>query len=82
MTGAVRQAKANGEDIPYDMHYCVFVPSAIANVFSFFHHTLPVTAITDLHQNRCDDSSTLDHREVRLSPETDASLVSNQVPAL
>jgi len=47
-----------------------------------FHHILPVTAVTDLHPNRCNNSSTPEHREVRLSPETDASLVSNQAPAL
>src|ERR1035438_9434885 len=35
------------------------------------------TAITDLHHNRCDDSSTVHHREVRPSPETNASAVSN-----
>jgi hypothetical protein len=34
------------------------------------------TAITDLHHNRCNDSSTVD-REVRPSPEANASAVSN-----
>jgi hypothetical protein len=35
------------------------------------------TAITDLHQNRCDDSSIVHHRGVRPSPETNASSASN-----
>jgi len=26
-----------------------------------FHHIFPVTAITDLHQNQCEDDSTLHH---------------------
>jgi hypothetical protein len=35
------------------------------------------TVITDMHRNRCDDSSTVHHREVRPSPETSASSASN-----
>src|ERR1019366_8813003 len=30
------------------------------------------TAITDLHPNRCEDTSTVRHRELRQSPETNA----------
>ena len=37
-----------------------------------FHHILPVTAITDMHQNRCDDSTTMHHREVCPSQATNA----------
>jgi hypothetical protein len=35
------------------------------------------TAITDLHHNRCEDSPTMLHREVRPSPEMDVFPASN-----
>ena len=38
------------------------------------------TAITDVHQNRCDHPPTTHHREVRPSPETDAFPAPNLSP--
>jgi hypothetical protein len=37
-----------------------------------FHHKRDVRAITDLLPNRCEDTSTVHHRELRQSPETNA----------
>jgi hypothetical protein len=38
------------------------------------------TLITDMHHNRCEDTSTVHHRELRPSPETNAFLASNFSP--
>src|ERR1039458_9580733 len=40
------------------------------------------TLITDLHPNRCEDTSTVHHRELRQSPETNAFPAANFSPAL
>jgi hypothetical protein len=43
----------------------------MADGFSFSSH-FSRTLITDLHHNHCEDISTVHHRELRQSPETNA----------
>jgi hypothetical protein len=45
-----------------------------------FHHKRDVRAITDLLPNRCEDASTVHHRELRQSPETNAFPAANFSP--
>jgi hypothetical protein len=53
---------------------------AWAGPLTFFHHKRDVRAITDLLPNRCEDTSTVHHRELRQSPETNAFPAANFSP--
>src|ERR1017187_4261823 len=46
----------------------------------FFSSHFSRSLITDLHPNRCEDTSTVHHREVRQSPETNAFPAANFSP--
>ena len=49
----------------------------LGGAVDLFHHKRDVRAITDLLPNRCEHTSTVHHRELRQSPETNAFPAAN-----
>ncbi len=54
----------------------------LSGAVDLFHHQRDVRAITDLLPNRCADTSTVHHRELRQSPQTNAFPAANVSRAL
>src|SRR5208282_426217 len=53
---------------------------SLGGAVDLFHHQRDVRAITDMLPNRCEHTSTVHHRELRQSPETDAFPAANFSP--
>src|ERR1035438_6203675 len=71
----------NGRSVPFSncrsFAFCAPSCRGSGRAVQFFSSHLSRTLITDLHHNRCDDTSTVHHREVRQSPETNAFPAAN-----